>query len=197
MSLSDESRGNLAGTIFAIDDIFREICKTLNASSLLRLKRTCRHFFGVFASNSVLWPVLASDRGVIVEKSEIGTYGINTRLYEQFTDIQWDKALFYKEKKEATRSFFGEYTEGCWHKYLVSQAHCRVMESKASQCLECKQTSSLWRCLSPGCGFIGCSRYVNEHALKHSRSNKGHYLASCSMIWCYGCEKYVRDVYDS
>jgi hypothetical protein len=182
MEQVDSAKRLIAGTIFAIDDIFREICKTLDTYSLLRLQRTCRHFLSFVAS---LWPVIASDRGVIVEKSENGTYGINTKMYEQFDDILWDRALFYKEARAST----------CWHKFLLSPSHYREMQSKSSQCQECTQTSSLWRCLAPGCGYIGCSRYANQHALNHSHSNKGHYLASCGQIWCYGCEKYIRDVF--
>jgi len=58
---------------------------------------------------------------------------------------------------------------------------------------------NLWLCLTAGCGFVGCGRTSNRHALHH-HENTAHPLTiklKTLEIWCYSCAKWLGQNEDS
>ena len=63
----------------------------------------------------------------------------------------------------------------------------------ANSCRECTEASENWMCLHPGCGFVGCSRYINSHFLAHCEKT-GHCLGKSFLdlsVYCNRCTEYV------
>ena len=57
-------------------------------------------------------------------------------------------------------------------------------------CAECKDETENWVCLK--CGGVFCSRYVNEHMVKHNEANPDHCVALsfCDLsFWCCEIER--------
>lgn len=58
--------------------------------------------------------------------------------------------------------------------------------------LECDSTTENWMCLH--CGAILCGRYVNQHALKHSKQLADHSVCLNTLnqsVFCYSCDDFV------
>jgi len=56
------------------------------------------------------------------------------------------------------------------------------------------KTKDIWTCLT--CDYTGCSRYINKHALDHTKET-GHPI-NCKYdglnYWCYYCMRYVGEL---
>lgn len=58
---------------------------------------------------------------------------------------------------------------------------------------DCADEKDNWLCLQ--CGEVHCSRYVQEHAIKHSESS-GHLIAisiNTTSAYCYSCNDFIDD----
>jgi len=58
-------------------------------------------------------------------------------------------------------------------------------------CQVCDHVGENWVCLE--CGFVACSRYVEEHMVFHA-AESGHRVClsfSDLSVWCYGCDDYL------
>ncbi len=62
-----------------------------------------------------------------------------------------------------------------------------------SPCLDCGNVGENWVCLH--CLRVGCSRYVNNHALSHGDALAHPMCLSLAdlSVWCYDCEAYLGD----
>ena len=62
----------------------------------------------------------------------------------------------------------------------------------SSECLQCGFSNDLWLCLV--CGFVGCGRYLNRHAVEHFE-NTNHTFAKqmeSERVWDYARDQYVH-----
>jgi len=66
------------------------------------------------------------------------------------------------------------------------------LDCKDTMCQICKSTESLWICLV--CGFIGCGRYINEHARIHFKETNHTYALDLqtNRVWDYSGDCYVH-----
>jgi len=82
---------------------------------------------------------------------------------------------------------------------LISQISSILTKHR---CIDCKNTSENWLCLS--CGKIHCSRYVNNHGEEHwlftlltdGDEGIGHCLTISLQdlsVWCYLCKSYIKN----
>lgn len=84
----------------------------------------------------------------------------------------------------------------CPHVGDIHEAHKSITVDQAKEfltapCIKCADSSENWICLV--CGFLGCSRYVNQHMKSHC-DETGHCLAisfSDLSCWCYSCDSYI------
>ncbi|XP_052822456.1 histone deacetylase 6 isoform X2 [Octopus bimaculoides] len=63
----------------------------------------------------------------------------------------------------------------------------------SSPCETCGDTNENWVCLT--CYKVFCSRYVQEHMVKHHEVEPDHYIVlsyADLSVWCYGCNSYVE-----
>lgn len=58
-------------------------------------------------------------------------------------------------------------------------------------CQSCNETKENWLCLK--CNSIYCSRFTNQHMLKHNQISNHEVALSFSdaSLWCYICESYI------
>lgn len=69
--------------------------------------------------------------------------------------------------------------------------YCQQPESDL-ECLKCGATNDLWMCVI--CGFVGCGRYIGEHALEHYKES-GHNFSielNSQRVWDYSGDNYVH-----
>ena len=61
-----------------------------------------------------------------------------------------------------------------------------------SECLQCGATDDLWLCLI--CGFIGCGRYLNKHAVEHFEISNHTFAKQLGSerVWDYVRDQYVH-----
>ena len=62
----------------------------------------------------------------------------------------------------------------------------------SSECLECRASEDLWLCLI--CGFIGCGRYLNKHAVEHFEMTNHTFAKQLGSerVWDYARDQYVH-----
>ena len=62
----------------------------------------------------------------------------------------------------------------------------------ASECLQCGHSDDLWLCLI--CGFIGCGRYLNAHAVEHFEATNHTFAKQMESerVWDYARDQYVH-----
>lgn len=77
--------------------------------------------------------------------------------------------------------------------YLSCQV-CRLcqQQNEKPSCVVCGTFKNLWACVI--CGFVGCGRYEERHAVRHW--NETHHCYSLDLekqqVWDYGGDKYVH-----
>lgn len=76
---------------------------------------------------------------------------------------------------------------------------CRYCDSKqaTSYCTECGTSSGLWMCLI--CGYTGCGRYHQQHAVEHWKSTQHCYSMELESqkVWDYVGDNYVHRIIQS
>ncbi|KAK9915609.1 hypothetical protein WJX75_001452 [Coccomyxa subellipsoidea] len=75
--------------------------------------------------------------------------------------------------------------------------YCSGASSADSHCLTCGTSRDLWMCLI--CGHVGCGRYREGHAAKHSEET-GHSYAlelEAQRVWDYASDNYVHRLVQS
>ena len=90
-----------------------------------------------------------------------------------------------------------EFHLNCLRQYKSTDCPvCRysiVPDAKTSSiCLQCGLSDDLWLCLI--CGFVGCGRYLNKHAVEHFE-NTNHTFAKqmeSERVWDYARDQYVH-----
>jgi uncharacterized UBP type Zn finger protein len=87
----------------------------------------------------------------------------------------------------------GKPFKKCTHtSFDISQVHSRLSKPMTWTC-HCDVSSDVWMCLT--CGFVGCSREKNKHALEHFKESK-HPIAIClnsKHCWCFTCDEWVTE----
>ncbi|VFQ77156.1 unnamed protein product [Cuscuta campestris] len=83
----------------------------------------------------------------------------------------------------------------CVSKWTYSSCQvCRLCQKQDERptCSVCETPTNLWVCLI--CGFVGCGRYVEGHAIRHWRDTQHHYSLELEkqQIWDYVGDKYVQ-----
>ncbi|GAB1603687.1 histone deacetylase 6-like isoform X1 [Argonauta hians] len=80
----------------------------------------------------------------------------------------------------------------CPHLETVTAVPSEGLDT-AAPCETCGDTNENWVCLT--CYKVYCSRYVQEHMVKHHEEEAGHCMVlsySDMSIWCYECNSYVE-----
>jgi len=74
-----------------------------------------------------------------------------------------------------------------------AQAFASISDSTCElECSECKDTTSVWLCVT--CGALNCGRYVAAHGLKHKEKTKTHSVCMETKqlsVFCYDCDEFV------
>ena len=75
---------------------------------------------------------------------------------------------------------------------LVTDLTTYAPVTMSSPCADCQNKGENWCCL--GCGSVRCSRFVQEHMVRHFEEAKHPIAISFSDLsfWCYLCDSYVE-----
>ena len=76
-----------------------------------------------------------------------------------------------------------------YKQWLSTTAAC----SDSNQGCNVERGNDLYVCLHKGCGFYGCSRYKNKHALTHAKDMRHEFCVNWNKLdfWCYHCMRFV------
>eukprot|EP00794_Sanderia_malayensis_P006092 gene6092-6795_t len=91
-----------------------------------------------------------------------------------------------------SKGFYVCPKKDCQHVAAVVSGDQKIGVDVNEKCAECGNKEENWLCLT--CSSVLCSRYVNEHMLKHNEITAHPITISYAdiSVWCYACDSYIE-----